>query len=220
VSISASDNRGRARATDREWWLRALAVVTAPRAVFAALRDDSDESLDARQEPLTAIVYLASIALVMWTPTTGNLLDDRSIDGFVVPVLVFFTAGIYAVFGYFVGGAAVYLGARAAGSAGSYRRARQLLGFALAPVAFSLVILWPIRLALYGGDSFRSGGSDSPDGDRVFNGLQLGFALWGVALLLIGVRAVHGWTWLRSLGAVVAALVALGSLLLVVVLLG
>ena len=31
--------------------------------------------------------------------------------------------------------------------------------------------------------------------------LQLGFVVWSAALLLIGVRAVHGWSWWRSLGA-------------------
>ena len=31
--------------------------------------------------------------------------------------------------------------------------------------------------------------------------LAAGFALWSAALLLIGVRAVHGWSWPRSLGA-------------------
>ena len=36
---------------------------------------------------------------------------------------------------------------------------------------------------------------------RVFDALELGFAAWSAVLLLVGVRAVHGWTWLRSLGA-------------------
>ena len=39
------------------------------------------------------------------------------------------------------------------------------------------------------------------------DGLELGFALWSGALLLVGIRAVHGWSWWRSLG--VLALVAL-----------
>ena len=30
---------------------------------------------------------------------------------------------------------------------------------------------------------------------------MIGFSLWAVALLLLGVRVVHGWSWARSLGA-------------------
>ena len=35
----------------------------------------------------------------------------------------------------------------------------------------------------------------------VFSVLELGFGAWSLALLLVGVRAVHGWSWWRSLGA-------------------
>ena len=36
-------------------------------------------------------------------------------------------------------------------------------------------------------------------------GLQLVFVAWSLALLLVGVKVVHGWSWPRSLGAVAAA---------------
>ncbi|MEP6978268.1 MAG: Yip1 family protein [Thermoleophilia bacterium] len=197
---------------DRAWWRRTPAVLTAPRRVFAALDDDTEEDLDARQEPLTAIVFLAAIAAVLSTPTTGRLLDDPVIDGILIPVLAVFTGGIYAAFGYFVLGGAVYLGARAAGSRGSYRRGRHIFGFSLVPLALSLLVLWPVRLALYGSDSFRSGGSDAPTGDRIFGVLQIGFALWSVALLLVGLRTVERWGWGRSLAAVSAALAVVVAL--------
>jgi hypothetical protein len=195
-----------AAAADRVWWARVPAVLRAPRRVFAALEDDTEDDLDARQEPLTAIVFLAAIAAVLSTPATGRLLDDPVIDGILIPVLAIFTGGIYAAFGYFILGGAVYLGARAAGSRGSYRRGRHIFGFSLVPLALSLLVLWPVRLALYGSDSFRSGGSDAPTGDRIFGVLQIGFALWSVALLLIGLRTVERWGWGRSLAAVTAAL--------------
>ena len=35
------------------------------------------------------------------------------------------------------------------------------------------------------------------------------FAAWSVALLAIGVRAVHGWTWARSLATTALALAPL-----------
>ena len=215
MATTASDDAAR-RTAEREWWLRALAVLTAPRAVFTALRDDSDDDVEARQEPLTANVFLAAIALVLWTPATGRLLDDVEIDSLLVTVLVIFTAGIYAVFGYFVLGGALYLGGRAAGSLGDYRRARHVVGFALVPLALSLPLLWPIRLALWGGDSFRSGGADAGAPRYVLDACQAAFAFWTGFLLLVGVRAVHGWSWTRALGAVAAALAALAGSVAVV----
>ena len=197
---------------DLAWWRRTPAVLTAPRRVFTALADDAQDDLEARQEPLTAIVFLAAIAAVLSTPATGRLLDDPVIDGILIPVLAVFTGGIYAAFGYFILGGAVYLGARAAGSQGSYRRGRHIFGFALVPLALSLLVLWPIRLALYGSDSFRSGGSDAPTGDRIFDVLQLGFALWTVALVVVGLHTVERWSWGRALAAVIAALALVASL--------
>ena len=101
---------------------------------------------------------------------------------------------------------------RALGSQGSYRRTRQLLAFAATPVALSLLV-WPFRLALYGEDVFRAGGSDAGTGRRAFDAIQLAFLAWSAVLLVAGVRAVHGWTWARALAAValaVGAPVALG----------
>ena len=210
--MTSSVHEDMAARAERAWWRRTLAVLTAPRRVFAALDDEAPDDLDARQEPLTAVVFLAAIAAVLATPVTGHLLDDVVIDGILIPVLAVFTGGIYAVFGYFVLGGAVYLGARAAGSQGSYRRSRHIFGFSLVPLALSLLVLWPIRLALYGSDSFRSGGSDSPTGDRIFDVLQLLFALWTVALLVVGLRTVERWGWGRALAAVTAAIAVVATL--------
>ncbi len=80
--------------------------------------------------------------------------------------------------GYFIVGGALYLGARGLGSEGSFRRARHVLGFAVAPLALSLFLLWPVQLALFGTDRFRRLGSDEGDAGRVFDLLTLGFAVW------------------------------------------
>jgi hypothetical protein len=210
--MTSSVHEDMAARAERAWWRRTLAVLAAPRRVFAALDDEAPDDLEARQEPLTAVVFLAAIAAVLATPVTGRLLDDVVIDGILIPVLAVFTGGIYAVFGYFVLGGAVYLGARAAGSQGSYRRSRHIFGFSLVPLALSLLVLWPVRLALYGSDSFRSGGSDAPTGDQIFDVLQLGFALWTVALLVVGVRTVERWGWGRALAAVTAAMAVVAAL--------
>jgi hypothetical protein len=186
---------------EREWWLRVPAVLLGPRAVFVALRDGSREQVDARQEPVLALVYLAGIAAVLGTSTAGRLLDDPEYDGLLVAVWAVVAGGLYAFAGYWLIGGALYLGARSLGGLGDYRRGRHVLAFALAPLALSLLVLWPVELAAFGGDVFRRGGSDDGTAGTVFDVLELAFALWSAALLLVGVRAVHGWSWWRSLGA-------------------
>ena len=186
---------------EREWWLRVPAVLLGPRAVFVALRDGSQEQVDARQEPVLALVYLAGIAAVLSTSTAGRLLDDAEYDGLLVAVWAVVAGGLYAFAGYWLIGGALYLGARGLGGLGDYRRGRHVLAFALAPLALSLLVLWPVQLIVFGGDLFRRGGSDSGAAGSVFDVLELAFAGWSAALLLVGVRAVHGWTWGRALGA-------------------
>ena len=73
------------------------------------------------------------------------------------------------------------------------------------PLGLSLVTFWPIRLAVYGEDLFRTGGDDYGRGDAVFGGVYLGFVAWSLLLLLVGVRTVHGWTWGRAAAAVALA---------------
>jgi hypothetical protein len=186
---------------DREWWLRVPAVLLSPRAVFVALRNESREDLEARSEPVFALVCLAGIAVALGTSAARTLYDNLEYDALLVAVWAVVAGGIVAFTGYVVVGGALYLGTRGLGSVGSFQRARHILGFAVAPLALSLFLLWPVQLALFGTDRFRRYGSDDGTAGRVFDLLQLGFALWSAALLLVGVRAVHGWTWWRSLGA-------------------
>jgi hypothetical protein len=191
---------------DRLWLARALLVLIDPRPVFAALRDDSDEAARARAEPVLAIAGLAGIASILWTPVASGVMDDPAFDGLVVAVWAFIGGAFYALAGYFAAGAALYLGLRAAGSLGSYRRARHLLAFACAPLALSLVV-WPVRLAVYGSDVFRTGGSDTGVGNWVFVAVELGFVAWALGLLLVGTRTLHAWGWPRTLEGVGLALV-------------
>jgi len=192
----------------RDWWLRTFLVLQRPRPVFVALRDDSKESLADRAEPVLAIVLLAGIAGVLSTATAGRLMDPPDgYDWLLVAVWTFIAGSLYGAFGYFTFGALLYGGGKALGSQGSYRRARHVLAFAAVPIALSLV-LWPVELAVYGGDLFRSGGSDTGAGADAFAALGLAFVAWSAALLVVGVRAVHGWTWARALAACALALAA------------
>ena len=192
---------------EREWWLRTLAIFQSPRPVFRALRDDSDEEAAARSEPVLAIVFLAGIAGVLSARETGRLLDYWEVDAVLVAVVTFLSGGIYAFVTYWLGGALLHFGIRAAGGEGSYRRSRHLLGFSAAPLALSLLLLWPVRLAMYGGDSFRQGGADEGTGYWIFTGLSIAFAVWAGVLLVLGVGVVQRWTIGRA--AVSVALIAL-----------
>ena len=192
---------------DRDWLLRALLVLQAPRAVFAALRDDSDEAANARQEPILALVWLAGIAGVLATSVARTLLDDPTRDGFVVAVWAFLGGGFYGALAFWLGGALLYGASHALGGQGTYRRARHIVAFACAPVALSLILAWPIGLTAFGADLFRSGGSDAGTGGRVLFWSAVGFGVWSLGLLAIGIRAVHGWTWLRSLVTLAVAAV-------------
>jgi len=95
---------------ERLWWLRTLAIFQSPRAVFEALRDDSKEQVEARQEPVLALVLLAGVAAVLLAPSTGRLLDEDLVDNSlaVVAVLLFLTGGLYGAATYWIGGAALF----------------------------------------------------------------------------------------------------------------
>lgn len=190
---------------ERNWWLRAPAVLAAPQAVFASLRDESEEAVEARQEQLTAIIGLAGIAAVLATPTFRRILNDGDVSLVLVPVLAFISGAVYAVAVYWVGGALLHGATRRLGGLGSYRRARHVVALAATPLALSLVAVWPLRIAIYGEDLFRTGGNDWGPGDRIFGGLVYAAVVWSILLLLVGVRAVHGWSWARSTAAVALA---------------
>lgn len=204
---------------DRSWWLRVPAVLVAPRAVFVALRDDSEEAVEARQEPITALAALAGIAGVLATPVARTLLNDGSVTPSVIPVWAFFGGMVYAVAVYWLGGGLLFGAARRFGSLGSYRRARHLLALSAAPIALTLFTVWPIRIAIYGENLFRTGGPDWGPGDRVFGGFVFAAFAWSAVLLLIGIRSVHGWRWGRSL-ATLGLAAALPALLVVATQLG
>jgi len=188
----------------REWWLRTALVLQAPRPVFAALRDDSDEAVGNRSEPVLLVVLLSGMAYVLSTATAAHLQDDHDYDAGLVAIWTFLAGSMYGIVGYFVLGAILYGGLRALGSRGSYRRARHVLAFAAVPIALSLVLL-PVKIALFGGDLFHRGGSDAGGAGTAFAVLDGVFLAWSVVLLLIGVRTVHAWSWTRSAAAVGAA---------------
>jgi hypothetical protein len=207
-----SVGRGEEISPERAWWLRVPAVLLSPKSVFFALREEDPEDVAARAEPILLLIWLAGAAAVLASPTAGALLSDPDYDPLLLAVWAFIAGGIYGAVGYFLIGFGVFFGARLLGSMGDFRRERQIVAFAVAPLALSLLVLLPLRLALYGGDTFRAGGADEGTGKVVLYGLQLAFVAWSFGLLAVGVRVVHGWSWVRSAGVLAGAAALLASL--------
>ena len=113
----------------------------------------------------------------------------------------------------FMNGAALLLGLRTLGSPARYRTARQIVGHSTAPFVLALFVVWPLRIAVFGGDLFRSGGSDEGAAGHVLNAVDAAFALWGLVLAVVGVRVVERWSLARALGATAFAAVLFGLLL-------
>ena len=180
-------------------------MLQSPRPVFAALRDDSDEVAEARQDAAGTIVWLAGIAAVLATTVASTLLDDPARDWVVLAVWAFLAGGLSGFTLYFFLGKVLHVSLRRLGSRGSFRRARHLLAFAAAPVALALLVYWPVRIAIYGKDLFRFDGSDGGTTGTVFAWIFYVFLVWGLVLLVIGVRTVHGWSWARSIAGVAYA---------------
>ena len=196
--------------SQRAWWLRVLMVLQAPTPVFEALRDDSPEAEDARSEPVTALVFLGGIAGVLLAPRFGTLYNDYALDGLDVLVIVIFAGSIYGFFSYYVVGWTLSLGIRVMGGAARARRCRHVFAFAAAPLVLSLVLIWPLRLAIYGGDLFREGGADAGVGGQFLRWLCVVCAVWSLGLLVYGIKTVQRFDWFRAVGASIFAVALVG----------
>jgi len=193
-----------------------LLVLLSPRSVFAALRDDSDEAAEARQDVAGALVWLAGISAILATSVASHIRDDFEIDGSLTAVWAFLAGGLYGFFLYYVLGKISQVSLRKLGSRGSFRRARHVLAFAATPIALALFVYWPFRIAVYGVDLFRTGGPDGHGAGAATAWIFYGFAAWALALFVIGVRTVHGWSWARSVAGVAVTAGATAVLAVVV----
>ena len=169
---------------EREWWRRGVRVLAEPRNVFAALRDDSEGSSADRQEVVVALAFVAGVAVAL--ATAGSALED--LDPLEILVWIFATGLAYGFLGYWVVGWGLSFVVPRLGGGGTRRRTRHILAFALAPLVFGLAVwlVYPPLLAV--------------------------LALWSLALLVVGLRVVHGWSFVRALAAVALAVVWLAAL--------
>jgi Yip1-like protein len=201
-----------AEARSREWWGRMPQLVTAPRAVFRALAETDDLDVDARSEPVLAIVILAGIAGVLLAPAWGTVMDDGSVDVLVLLVVTFVAGLFYGAAGYFVLGLVVWLGAKAVGIDPRFRLVRQLVGLSALPLALSLVVLVPAIVFAFGEDWFRTGGADEGTGEVVLIGIGLAFAVWSLVLVAVGLRTTLRLPWRGVVGALALASVIVAAI--------
>ena len=193
-------------AATRDWWRRVPKLLTAPRSVFVALGETDDTDVDARAEPVLAIVILAGMAGVLLTPAWGTVMNDGSVDTLVVVVLTFVGGVFYGAAGYLLLGLALWLGAKAVGVDPPFKIARQLVAFAALPLALSLVVLVPAIVLGFGEDWFRSGGDDDTgNGRTIVTAIALAFVAWSLALVAVGLRATFRLPWRGVVGALLLA---------------
>lgn len=208
--VDVADRRGgelarAGEAATRAWWRRVPKVLTAPRSVFVALRETEDVDVDARSEPVLAIVIAAGMASIILTPAWGTVMDDGTVDGLVLVVLTFVGGLFYGAAGYFLLGLALWLGAKAVGVDAPFRIARQAVAFAAVPVALSAVVVVPWIALAYGWDWFRTGGDDAATGRDLVVGVGLAFMAWSLALVGLALRATFRLPWRGVVGALLLA---------------
>ena len=189
----------------RRWWRLVPRVLTRPVEVFLALREDDETDVEARSEPILAIVIVAGMAGILLTPAWGTLLDEESLDWLVLAVVTFIGGLLYGAAGYFLLGLVVWLGARGVGVDTRARKMRQVVGFAAVPLALSIVITLPAIVLAFGSDWFRTGGSDGGTGRIVVVSVGLAFALWSLGLVAVGLRTTFELPWRGVVGALALA---------------
>ena len=200
-----------AQARVERWWRLVPRLLTRPVEVFVALREDDESDVEARSEPILAIVIVAGMAGILLTPAWGTLLDEESLDWLVLAVVTFIGGILYGAAGYFLLGFVVWLGARGVGVDTRARKTRQVVGFAALPLALSIVITLPAIVLAFGSDWFRTGGSDGGAGRVVVVAVGLAFALWSLGLLAVGLRTTFELPWRGVIGALALAAVIVAA---------
>ena len=95
--VRSSRDRSAELSPTRAWWLRVPAVLLSPGSVFFALREDDEDDVAARSEPLLLVIWLAGMAAVLATPTAADILDDPEYDTALLAIWAFIAGGLYGV---------------------------------------------------------------------------------------------------------------------------
>lgn len=208
-AFSGSDD---AQARARAWWHLVPRVLTRPTDVFVALRNDDEVDVDARSEPILAVVIVAGMAAMLLTPAWGRLLDEESLDWIVLAVVTFVGGLLYGAFGYFLLGFVLWLGLRGVGVDTRARKARHVAAFAALPFALSILVTVPIIVIAFGTDWFRTGGTDDGTGRVAVLSIGSVFVIWSLALLVNGLRTTFLLPWRGVVGALALASVLVAGL--------
>ena len=143
---------------------------------------------------------LAGIAVALGTNTARTLYDNPEYDALLVAVWAVIAGGIVAFTGYFIVGGLSTSAHAGSGALGDFRRARHILGFAVAPLALSLLLSGrsssPCSALTSSGEAARTRGRR-----RASSSARAGLRRLVGRAAARGRAAVHGWTWARSLGA-------------------
>jgi Yip1 domain len=164
--------------------------------MFARLRRDTSDEAVERSDLVAGLAFAAGVAVAL--AAGGDELRD--LDALNSIVWIFLTGLALGFVLYWIAGWALAFVVRRLGGAGGPRRTRHVLAFSFAPLIPALIawLIWEPLLLLLGAGS--------------------------LALLLLGLREVYGWSLLRAGGAVALAVVWLAavgvSILSVLVLLG
>jgi hypothetical protein len=152
--------------------------------MFARLREESADEAAERTDVVAGLAFAAGVAAALGAG--GDELRD--LDALDSLVWIFLTGVSLGFALYWIGGSALAFVVRRLGGTGSPRRARHVLAFSFAPLvpAFVAWLLWPPLL--------------------------LGLVAAGIALLLVGLREVYGWSVARAGGAVALAVLWLAAL--------
>jgi hypothetical protein len=152
--------------------------------LFDRLRDDSPDAAADRSELVAGLAFAAGVALALGAGG-AELRELDALDSFV---WVFVTGLAVGFALYWVVGWGLAFVVRRLGGTGSPRQARHVLAFSFAPLVFALALwlLWPPLLLVPAAAS--------------------------LALLVLGLRQVYGWTPARAGGAVVLAALWLSAL--------
>jgi hypothetical protein len=152
--------------------------------IFARLREDSPDEAADRTDVVAGLAFAAGVAAAL--AAGGDELRD--LDALNSLVWIFLTGLALGFVLYWILGSALAFTVRRLGGAGSPRRVRHVLAFSFAPLIPALLawLIWPPLL--------------------------IGLALLSLALLLVGLREVYGWSLARAASATVLAVVWLGAL--------
>ena len=152
--------------------------------IFGRLREDSPDEAAERSELVAGLAFAAGVAAALGAGREE--LEELDLLDSLIWVFVTGLALGFAL--YWVVGWALAFIVRRLGGEGSPRRVRHVLAFSFVPLVFAVAVwlIWPPLLLL--------------------------LVALSVALLLVGLREVYGWSFTRAAAAVALAVIWLGAL--------